>query len=116
MNHHRACLRTAPKVNTHSMIPPRPPLAALRALGGLCAGLLALLALQPCAQAQGKLEARYEASLANIPVGRGAWSIDISDDTFTATASGGTSGLLKAFSGGTGTGASQGRVIGGALV
>ena len=116
MNRHRACLRTAPKVNTHSMIPPRLAQAALRVLGGLCAGLLVLLAAQPSALAQGKLEARYEASLASIPVGRGAWSIDISDDTFTATASGGTSGLLKAFSGGTGTGASQGRIVGGALV
>ena len=35
---------------------------------------------------------------------------------FSATASGGTSGILKAFAGGSGTGAAQGRVVAGALV
>jgi hypothetical protein len=68
------------------------------------------------ALAQGKLDARYEATLAGIPVGKGAWTIDISDDQFSAAASGGTSGLLKAFASGSGTGASQGRVVNGALV
>ena len=68
------------------------------------------------APAQGRLEARYEVTLSGIPVGKGAWNIEISDDQFSAAASGGTSGLLKAFSGGSGTGASQGRVVGGALV
>ena len=47
---------------------------------------------------------------------RVAWTIEIGDDTFSASAQGGTAGLLKAFSGGTGAGASQGRVVGGALV
>jgi hypothetical protein len=70
----------------------------------------------PAAFAQGRLDAHYEASLAGIPVGRGAWTIDIQDDQFSASASGGTSGLLNAFAGGTGTGASQGRVVGGTLV
>ena len=51
-----------------------------------------------------------------IPVGKGAWTIDISDDQFSAAASGGTMGLLKAIAGGSGTGASQGRVVNGALV
>jgi hypothetical protein len=81
------------------------------ALGG--AGLVSGAA--PAA-AQGKLEAQYEATLAGIPVGRGAWSIDIQDDQFAAAASGGTTGLLKTFTGGSGTGASQGRVVNGALV
>ncbi|MDP1883268.1 MAG: DUF3108 domain-containing protein [Bradyrhizobium sp.] len=66
--------------------------------------------------AQGRLDARYEATLSGIPVGKGAWNIEISDDSFSASASGGTSGLLKAFSGGSGTGAAQGRVVAGALV
>jgi hypothetical protein len=78
------------------------------------------LALVPAAPqaafAQGRLEAQYEATLSGIPVGRGAWTIDISDDQFSASASGGTSGLLKTFAGGSGTGVAQGRVIGGALV
>ena len=87
----------------------------LRAMGGLCALAFAWLAPAPAA-AQGRLEAQYEASLAGIPIGKGAWVIDIADDQFSASASGGTAGLLKAFTGGSGTGASQGRVVGGALV
>jgi hypothetical protein len=82
---------------------------------GLCAG--ALLALAPqAALAQGRLAAQYEATLSGIQVGKGAWNIEIGDDAFSAAAQGGTSGLLKAFSGGTGSGASQGRVVNGALV
>jgi hypothetical protein len=81
----------------------------------LCAG--AWLALAPqAANAQGRLDAHYEATLAGIPVGKGSWTIEIGDETFSAAAQGGTAGLLKAFSGGTGSGASQGRVVGGALV
>ena len=98
------------------MISPRPAGSPLRVLGGLCAGVLLLLVPQHGALAQGRLDARYEATLAGIPVGKGAWTIDISDDQFSAAASGGTAGLLKAFSGGSGTGASQGRVVNGALV
>jgi len=80
----------------------------------LCAA--ACLWLAPEASAQGRLDAQYEATLAGIPVGKGAWTIEIGDDTFSAAAQGGTAGLLKAFSGGTGSGASQGRVVNGALV
>jgi hypothetical protein len=82
---------------------------------GLCAAAFIALAPQ-AAGAQGRLDAQYEATLAGIPVGKGAWTIEIGDDTFSASAQGGTAGLLKAFSGGTGSGASQGRVVGGALV
>ena len=82
---------------------------------GLCAGAWLALAPQPVL-AQGRLDAQYEATLSGIAVGRGAWTIEIGDDTFTASAQGGTAGLLKAFSGGTGSGASQGRVVNGALV
>lgn len=82
---------------------------------GLCAGGCLVLAPQPGA-AQGRLEAHYEASLSGIPVGKGSWAIEIGDDTFSASAQGGTAGLLKAFSGGTGSGASQGRVVNGVLV
>jgi hypothetical protein len=97
------------------LISSRPARAAPRVLGSLCA--LAFVVLAPHqAAAQGKLEAQYEATLAGIPVGKGAWNIDISDDQYSASAVGGTSGLLKAFAGGTGTGAAQGRIVGGALV
>jgi uncharacterized protein DUF3108 len=103
-------------VITYRMISFRPVQFPLRLLGGLCAGGWLLLAQPHNAFAQGRLDARYEATLAGIPVGKGAWTIDISDDQFTAAASGGTAGLLKAFAGGTGTGAAQGRVVNGALV
>jgi hypothetical protein len=87
---------------------------------GLVTGILALLvvalaAAEPAA-AQGRLEARYEVSLAGIPIGKGAWVIDIGDDQYSAAASGGTSGLMKTFAGGSGSGASQGRVVNGAFV
>jgi Protein of unknown function (DUF3108) len=82
---------------------------------GLLAGAAALLAAAHPASAQGRLDAQYEATLSGIPVGRGAWTIEIGDDQFSASAAGGTSGLLKAFSGGSGTGASQGRIVNGAL-
>jgi hypothetical protein len=91
-----------------------PSLGSLLSLGGALA--LLALALPDSAFAQGKLEARYEATLAGIPVGKGAWNIDISDDTFSASAFGGTAGLLKAFAGGSGSGTAQGRVVNGALV
>ena len=49
----------------------------------LCA--TALLALAPqAASAQGRLDAQYEATLAGIPVGKGAWTIEIGDDAFAA--------------------------------
>jgi hypothetical protein len=77
----------------------------------------AWLVLAPLpAAAQGRLEAQYEVTLAGISVGRGTWAIDIGDDTYSAAAQGGTTGLLKTISNGAGTGASQGRVVNGALV
>src|SRR5713101_2310765 len=109
MNNRSRRHQDRPSVTTRSMISPRLAEPALRVLSSLCAGTLVLLAA-PSAFAQGKLDARYEATLAGIPVGKGAWTIDISDDTFSAAASGGTSGLLKAFAGGSGTGGAQGRV------
>ena len=96
------------------MMSTRPAGFPLWALGGLCA--LILSGAPSAGLAQGELDARYEATLSGIPVGKGAWNIEISDDSFSASSSGGTSGLLKAFSGGSGTAAAQGRVVAGALV
>jgi hypothetical protein len=108
-------IRKDAAVTTPSMISSRPAGSVPRVLGSLCA--LGLLLLAPhSAFAQGRLEAHYEATLAGIPVGSGAWSIDIADDQFSASASGGTKGLLKAFASGSGTGTAQGRVVNGALV
>jgi len=104
-------------VSTFSFHPSRPRLRGL-ALAAFCGlGLaMGLVGRAAPAAAQGKLEAQYEATLSGIPVGKGAWTIEIGDDQFSAAASGGTSGLLKSFTGGSGTGASQGRVVNGALV
>jgi len=85
-------------------------------LPALAALIVAAVSGAQPAFAQGKLEAQYEATLAGIPVGRGAWNIEISDDQFTASAVGGTAGLLKSFSSSSGTGSAQGRVVNGALV
>jgi hypothetical protein len=103
-------------VTTPSMSSPRPALFSLRVLGGLLAGALMLLVSQQPASAQGKLDARYEATLAGIPVGKGTWTIEVTDDQFSAAATGATAGLLKAFASGSGTSAAQGRVVNGALV
>jgi hypothetical protein len=75
-----------------------------------CAGMAAN------ANAQGKLEARYTASLAGIPLGSGIWVVDIAPDQYTAVASGRTTGLVKLFSNGSGSGGSRGIVQGASLV
>jgi hypothetical protein len=89
---------------------------SLPKLAILGAGLLPFLAAPHGAHAQGRLEAQYEASLAGIVVGKGAWTIEISEDQYVASAYGGTSGLLKSISNSSGTGSVQGRVVSGTLV
>jgi hypothetical protein len=80
----------------------------------LAATIAAVLLGQASAtHAQGRLDARYTASLAGIPIGRGAWAIEIDDDKYVAAASGATAGLMRLFSGGEGTGASRGRIVNG---
>jgi hypothetical protein len=116
MTHCSRVVEDRPSVIRYRTISLRPVPFPLRLFGGLCAAAWLLLAFPHFALAQGRLDARYEATLAGIPVGKGAWTIEIADDQFTAAASGGTAGLLKAFAGGTGTGAAQGRVVNGALV
>jgi hypothetical protein len=103
-----------PNVITPTLHSPRLRRRGWPAVVALCAAGLGW-DLAPAA-AQGRLDAQYEATLSGIPVGRGAWTIDIQDDVFSAAASGGTTGILKSFTGGSGTGASQGRVVNGALV
>jgi hypothetical protein len=85
-------------------------------LAGLCAGALLGCLAPEGASAQGRLEAQYDASLAGIVVGKGAWNIEIGDDSYAAAASGGTTGLLKTIANGSGTGQAQGRIVAGALV
>ena len=68
------------------------------------------------ASAQGKLDARYVATLAGVQIGKGAWVIDIGDDQFTAAASGMTTGLLRVFAASQGNSAARGAVRGDVLV
>jgi hypothetical protein len=84
-----------------------------RAVAG-SALLLGLPASQ--AHAQARLDARYEVTLAGIPIGRGTWIVDIADDQYSAVASGGSVGILNAVSSGKGNTGAQGRVVKGQLV
>jgi hypothetical protein len=88
------------------------PWTVLRSAIGIAATALAAVAADP-ALAQGRLDARYAVTLAGLPVGRGAWVIDIAENQFTAAASGTTAGLLQVFAGGQGSGASRGSMVGG---
>src|SRR5437764_14972335 len=81
-------------------------------LVGLFLGLGAVGAIAPApAHAQGRLDANYEATLSGIAVGKGTWTIEIGDDVFSASAQGGSAGLLRAFSVASGSGASRGRLV-----
>lgn len=67
-----------------------------------------MLGAPEIAYAQSRLEARYTAWLSGIPLGKGAWIVDISEDQYSAAAGGKTSGLLRVFAPGEGSGASTG--------
>ncbi len=65
------------------------------------------------ARAQGKLDARYVATLAGITIGKGAWVLDINDKTYKMVASGLTAGLLRFFASGEGTAGVSGVITAG---
>jgi hypothetical protein len=99
----------------------RSPMARSCARSFPLIGALVLIAAlaNPCggtAQAQGRLDASYVATLAGVPIGKGGWSIDIADDQYTATANGATSGLLRVFASGQGTSIVRGTVSAGQLI
>jgi hypothetical protein len=73
----------------------------------------ALVAGSDIAQAQGKLEANYVATLAGFPIGKGRLTIDIAEDKFTATANGATAGMLRVFASGDGNSAARGAMVAG---
>ena len=81
----------------------------------VASGTLALATVGSLAPAlaQGRLEARYSATIAGIPIGGGSWAIEIADAQYTATANGSTSGLLRAFTGGQGESTARGTFNGG---
>jgi hypothetical protein len=78
---------------------------------GIALGSVVLLS--DAAKAQGKVDARYTVTLGGIPIGRGAWVIDVGEDRYTAAAHGTTAGVMRVFTSGHGTSASRGAIAGG---
>ena len=78
----------------------------------LAVGVVCLVAATPVF-AQSKLDARYKATLAGLPIGEGTWIVDIGEKEYTGAVSGMTTGLLKILSGGKGTGSVHGAVASG---
>ena len=87
-----------------------------RSFAAAACGLAGILMLPGDAGAQGRLDARYVVTLAGLPIGRGAWAIDIHADQYVAAANGQTTGLLRVFASGEGTSAARGSVSSGHLV
>lgn len=95
-------------VSRHDAKPSTP--AAAAALACLLAALAA--DASHVANAQGRLEAEYIATVSGIPVGHGTWVVEISDNAYTANASGSTAGVLRIFSGARGSGGARGTMSG----
>jgi hypothetical protein len=99
---------------------PRRLIGFRRGVAAVTCGLVGIvgcaLATTSTASAQTKLDARYVVTLAGLPIGRGAWFIDISNDQYTVAANGKTTGLLSIISNGEGTTAARGHVVRGNLV
>jgi hypothetical protein len=93
-----------------------PPLQQVLRRAALAAAAIGAAASVTPACAQGKLEARYVASLAGLPIGEGSWTIEINDTQYTASAAGTTTGLMRAFTGGHGTTTARGTLQAGRLV
>jgi hypothetical protein len=87
--------------------------ALVRTVGALTTAVVAALTADAsgvAVAAQARLEAEYVVSIAGIPIGRGNWVIEITDDQYTAAASGTTTGILHFFTGARGTGAAHGTI------
>jgi hypothetical protein len=75
---------------------------------------LAIASVLPLpAMAQGKLDARYVATVGGLPVGKGTWLLEIADDRYSGAVTGVTLGLLSVFATGEGSGAVRGAVANG---
>ena len=94
-----------------SLFQRRYPIALGAVLGAALVG-----AVPATTSAQTKLEARYTAALAGIPLGSGTWVIDFAADQYTAVASGHTTGLVRLISDGSGSSGSKGTIQGANVV
>jgi hypothetical protein len=86
---------------------------------GLLAALLgSAFAIAPpvLAEAQSKLEARYTATLAGLPIGKGTWTVEIREREYSAVAEGRVAGLMRAITRGDGTASAEGAVAAGRLL
>jgi hypothetical protein len=90
---------------------PRPARPAI--VFGLAALAATVVDAGAPARAQGKLDARYSATLGGVSFGKGSWVIDVRDDQFNAAISGATTGLLRLFASGQGSSAARGTVSNG---
>jgi len=68
------------------------------------------------AQAQGKLDASYTVTLAGIPIGKGDWTVEISDTHYSASASGAATGLMRVLTSAHGATNATGTFVDGQLV
>lgn len=94
----------------------RPCNAATVAIAAGCAlAAFASDAASRGAAAQVRLQAQYIASVGGIPIGRGAWIVDIAEDQYTAAATGATTGILTFFTSAKGSSVARGSFNGGGL-
>lgn len=87
----------------------------LRRIAAVAASLCCL-AVPGLAQAQARLDADYVARLAGLTIGKGSWTIQLNGENYASLASGGTSGILKAFSSGSSTTTGRGKLDGDQIV
>jgi hypothetical protein len=93
-----------------SVLPQRFPFNAASAAFTAAVCVMAALAADAShgAAAQARLNAEYTATLGGLPIGHGGWAIEISDEQYSAAASGSTTGLLRVFTSAHGTSTTQG--------
>jgi len=97
---------------TSVFLTPRRALAPI--LGG--AVLLSAPLMAEPVHAQGRLTAAYEVSLGGLVIGKGNWTVAITEDAYSATVNGKTTGLLASIGGGSGTATATGRMAAGQFV
>lgn len=92
-------------------------IAFRRIVKAALAASVALAAAAPfSANAEGRLEAQYEATLAGIPIGKASWTVEVGDTHYSATVHAATTGLVQFLAGAEGTGLAQGTISGGKLM
>ena len=74
------------RISRRSTIPFGPALSRGSRLAGTAACLVAAFLACGGANAQGRVDAHYVATLAGMQIGKGSWVIDIGDDQFSASA------------------------------